>query len=188
MPIRRPESNEGPSPPVGRADRSASDFIGGLYAAHGRALLAYIQGLGAGHHDAEEVVQETMVRAWRNADVLDPATGSIRGWLCTVARHILIDRMRVRIAIPMGASPAGAESVTGDHQEAVVERIIVLNALARLSAEQREAVVEVYYRGRTFESIARSLGIPAGTIRSRAYYGLRRLRNILFESGDFGED
>jgi RNA polymerase sigma-70 factor, ECF subfamily len=180
-------SGEGP-PPLRRPDRSADDFIRDLYAAHGRALLAYVERLGAGHHDAEEVVQETMLRAWRNAEVLDSATGSIRAWLYTVARHILIDRMRVRVATPMGASPADAELADGDHQERVVERISVLNALARLSPEQREAVVEVYYRGSTVEGIARSLGIPAATIRSRLYYGLRRLRRIMSDSGHFGED
>jgi RNA polymerase sigma-70 factor (ECF subfamily) len=184
---RRLASGEGP-PQLRRPDRSADDFIRDLYAAHGRALLTYVERLGAGHHDAEEVVQETMVRAWRNAELLDPATGSIRAWLFTVARHILIDRMRVRVATPMGAPPPDAESAEGDHQEMVVERISLLNALARLSAEQREAVVEVYYRGRTVEGIARSLGIPSATIRSRLYYGLRRLRRIMFDSGHFGED
>ena len=166
---------------------SADDFLCDLYAAHGPALLAYVQGLGAGYHDAEEVVQETMVRAWRNARLLDPATGSIRGWLYTVARHILVDRLRVRTATPVGVEPSGAEPTVRDHQEAVVERINVLNALACLSPEHRMAIVEVYYRGRTIDSVAASLGVPAGTVKSRLFYGLRRLRAV-FESGRFGED
>jgi RNA polymerase sigma-70 factor (ECF subfamily) len=127
-----------------------------------------------------------MVRAWRNAGLLDPTTGSIRGWLFTVARHILVDRLRVRTAIPVGMEPFGADSAVSDHQEAVVERIDVLNALAGLSAEHRMAVVEVYYRGRSVESVARSLGVPSGTIRSRLFYGLRHLRTM-FESGHFGD-
>ncbi|HKB30793.1 MAG TPA: sigma-70 family RNA polymerase sigma factor [Streptosporangiaceae bacterium] len=165
----------------------ADGFIRDLYAEHGPALHAYVQQLGAGYHDAEEVVQETMVRAWRNARLLDPATGSIRGWLYTVARHILIDRLRIRTATPIGVEPRDAESAVSDHQEMVVERINVLNALSGLSAEHRMAVVEVYYRGRTVESVAKSLGVPSGTIRSRLFYGLRHLRTI-FESGHFGED
>jgi RNA polymerase sigma-70 factor, ECF subfamily len=169
-------------------DRSwPDDFIRDLYAAQGAALQAYVQRLGAGYHDAEEVVQETMVRAWRNARQLDPATGSIRGWLYTVARRILIDRLRIRTPTPIGVEPLDAESAVSDHQEMVVERINVLNALAGLSAEHRMAVVEVYYGGRTVESVAKSLGVPSGTIRSRLFYALRHLRTM-FESGHFGED
>src|SRR5260370_1031060 len=93
----------------------ADGFIRDLYAEHGPALHAYVQQLGAGYHDAEEVVQETMVRAWRNARLLDPATGSIRGWLYTVARHILIDRLRIRTATPIGVEPRDAESAVSDH-------------------------------------------------------------------------
>lgn len=152
-----------------------------LYARHGAALVAYVRRLGANHQDAEDVVQETMVRAWRNAATLDTSGTSIRGWLHTVARRVLIDRVRVRSATPAGMEPPGAESSVDDHQSVVVERITVLDALARLSPEHRTAVVEVYYRGRTVDSVAASLGVPAGTIKSRLHYGLRNLRAI-FES------
>jgi len=183
---QRPLSDAGSLPAIPPADRSAEDLMRDLYAAHGPALLAYVQHLGAGYHDAEEVVQETMVRAWRNAQSLDPAVGSIRGWLYTVAHHILIDRLRIRSARPIGAEPPHSEPAS-DHQEAVIERINFLNALAALSAEHRVAVVEVYYRGRTVESVARSLGVPPGTIKSRLFYGVRHLRTI-FESGQLAED
>jgi RNA polymerase sigma-70 factor (ECF subfamily) len=184
---KRVVSDADPLPRIPQDRSWADDFIRDLYVAHGAALQAYVQRLGAGYHDAEEVVQETMVRAWRNARLLDPATGSIRGWLYTVARHILIDRLRIRTATPVGVQPVDAESAISDHQEMVVERINVLNALAGLSAEHRMAVVEVYYCGRTVDSVAKSLGVPSGTIRSRLFYGLRHLRTI-FESGPFGED
>ncbi len=184
---KRRGSDAGRLPRLPQDGSWADDFVRDLYAAHGAALQAYVQHLGAGYHDAEEVVQETMVRAWRNARLLDPAAGSIRGWLNTVARHILIDRLRVRTPTPIGVEPPDAESAVSDHQETVVERINVLNALAGLSAEHRMAVVEVYYRGRSVESVAESLGVPSGTVRSRLFYGLRHLR-AMFESGQFGDD
>jgi RNA polymerase sigma-70 factor (ECF subfamily) len=77
--------------------------------------------------------------------------------------------------------PPGAESALDDHQAGIVERITVLDALAQLSPDHRTAVVEVYYRGRTVDDVAVSLGVPAGTIKSRLHYGLRNLRAI-FES------
>jgi len=183
-PARR--TDDSPSGAGMRTADPEETFIRELYAAHGGVLLAYVRSLGASHHDAEDVVQETMVRAWRNAHILDPATGTIRGWLFTVARHILIDRLRVRSAAPTDLEQSGAEPMVNDHQALIVERINVLNALALLSADHRTAVVEVYYRGRTVNSVAKSLGVPSGTIRSRLHYGLRKLRNIL-ESDRFSE-
>jgi RNA polymerase sigma-70 factor, ECF subfamily len=179
--------SKGPASETPGGGSSADEIVRELYAAHGRELLSYVQRLGASHHDAEEVVQETMLRAWQNARLLDPQTGSIRGWLYTVARHILVDQHRVRTPMPTGMRPPEAESAVSDHQEVVVERISVLNALADLSAEHRVVVVEVYYRGRAVESVARSLGIPSGTVRSRLFYALRHLRRIL-KSRRFDED
>src|SRR5260370_17714738 len=126
----------------------ADGFIRDLYAEHGPALHAYVQQLGAGYHDAEEVVQETMVRAWRNARLLDPATGSIRGWLYTVARHILIDRLRIRTATPIGVEPRDAESAGNVPQEVVVGGINVLNTLSGPTAAHPFAVFHIYYRRR----------------------------------------
>jgi RNA polymerase sigma-70 factor (ECF subfamily) len=105
----------------------------------------------------------------------------------TVARHILAGRLRVRTATPAGTEPSGAEPAVRDHQEEVVERISVLDALACLSPEHRMAIVEVHYSGRTVGSVAESLGVPAGTVRSRLFSGLRQLRAV-FGSGRFGED
>jgi RNA polymerase sigma-70 factor (ECF subfamily) len=159
--------------------QSADGVVRDLYARHGGAVLAYLRRLGAAHHDAEDVVQETMVRAWRHAATLDTASDAVRGWLFTVARHVLIDRLRVRSAAPAGMEPPGAETAQSDHQSLIVERVVMLDALARLSPEHRTAVVEVYYRGRTVDSVAAALGVPAGTVKSRLHYGLRKLREML---------
>ena len=168
---------------------SAADeqFIVDLYTRHGGAVRSYLRRLGSNQQDAEDIVQETMVRAWRNSAVLDPTTGAIRGWLFTVARRIMIDRVRVRSDIPVGMDPAGPQPQVADHQSAVVTRIDVGNALARLSPEHRSAVIEVYYRGRTIDAAARSLGVPLGTVKSRLHYGLRSLR-AMYEAGQLSDD
>jgi RNA polymerase sigma-70 factor (ECF subfamily) len=162
-------------------------FIADLYAQHGSALLSYVRHLGAGHHDAEDVVQETMLRAWGHIHALDPQSGTIRGWLFTVARHILIDRVRLKSAIPAGFDPGGAQPPVADHQAALAERIDAVSALARLTPEHRSAVVAVYFRDHTVDSAARSLGVPAGTVKSRLHYGLRQLR-VIYEAECGAED
>ncbi len=160
-----------------------ASLIHDLYTRHGASLLTYVRGLGLNHQDAEDIVQETMERAWRHREVLDPAAGSVRGWLYTVARNIVIDRLRRRSALPVGIEPVHPEAVADDPQASVVDRVVVLEALARLTPEHRTALVEVYYRGRTVDSIAASIGVPAGTVKSRLHYGLRHLRKILHAEG-----
>jgi RNA polymerase sigma-70 factor (ECF subfamily) len=68
--------------------------------------------------------------------------------------------------------------VQQDHAEAVVDTMVLMEALDRLSAQHREVLLEVYYRGRTVAQTAQALGIPEGTVRSRAYYALRTLREV----------
>lgn len=158
-------------------------LIEDLYTRHGAALVAYVHGLGINLQRAEDIVQETMVRAWRHGETLDPTTGAIRGWLHTVARHIVIDRLRTGSAMPAGIEPSVLEAPVDDHQASIIDRVTVLDALARLSPEHRVAVVEIYYGGRTVDSVAASIGATAGTIKSRLHYGLRHLRRILDTEG-----
>src|SRR5882724_2910718 len=75
-------------------------LVRSLYEEHGRSLLAYATRLTGDHAAAEDVVQETLVRAWRHADDLENGKGSVRGWLLTVARNIVVDRARARASRP----------------------------------------------------------------------------------------
>ncbi|MBR7829694.1 sigma-70 family RNA polymerase sigma factor [Actinospica sp. MGRD01-02] len=173
-------------------DPADEAFLAKLYAMHGGELLAYIRRVSGSHHDAEDIVQETMLRAWGHIATLDEASGTIRGWLFTVARRILIDRLRLKSAIPAGVYPAGIDSgaqhlTVADHQVASAERIDVVSALSRLTPEHRSALFAVYYHGQTVAGAARSLGVPPGTVKSRLHYGLRSLRAV-FESERDDED
>lgn len=85
-----------------RHSRGTSDeaLVRALYEEHGRALLAYATRLTGDRAAAEDVVQETLIRAWRHPDALLNGKGSVRGWLLTVARNIITDRHRARAARP----------------------------------------------------------------------------------------
>ncbi|AXI77401.1 sigma-70 family RNA polymerase sigma factor [Peterkaempfera bronchialis] len=164
-----------------RTRQSASDeaLIRSLYEEHGRALLAYAVRLTSDHAAAEDVVQETLIRAWRHPEVLVNGKGSIRGWLLTVARNIITDRYRAKAARPteVHESPANPP-VERDHAEAVVDSMFVLEALDRLSPDHRDVLREIYLRGRTVTETATTLGLPVGTVKSRSHYALKALREI----------
>jgi RNA polymerase sigma-70 factor (ECF subfamily) len=152
-----------------------------LFAEHGRALLAYVTRLTEDRGLAEDVVQETILRAWRNPDVMVNGKGSVRGWLLTVARNIVIDQIRARASRPteVPETPMAPPTVR-DHADHVVDSLIVMDALEKLPAEHRDVLEQIYLKGKTIKETADTLGVPVGTVKSRTFYALRTLR------ADFG--
>lgn len=166
-----------------RPERTATAdeaLIRALYADHGRALLAYATRLTGDRAAAEDVVQETLVRAWRKLDVVTNGRGSVRGWLFTVARNIIIDQARARAVRPAEVA-VSSDPPTGepDPADQVVDSIVVLDAMDGLSPEHRSVIEEIYFRGRAVAETAAVLNIPPGTVKSRSYYALRALREKL---------
>ena len=160
---------------------AAETLIRSLYEQHGRSLLAYATRLTGDRAAAEDVVQETLLRAWKHADDLVEGKGSVRGWLLTVARNIVTDRARARAVRPAEVTAVVDRSHGGDHAEAVVNTMVVLDALDQVSPEHREVLVELYYRGRSVAEAATTLGVPPGTVKSRSFYALRALRAVMGE-------
>ena len=171
-----------------RAEDGGSEaLITALYYEHGRSLLAYATRLTNDRSEAEDVVQETLLRAWKHPEVLVNGQGSVRGWLLTVARNIVVDRARARSSRPTEVREQPAKpTVAPDRPEDVVDNIAVLGAIDQLSPEHRSALVELYWRGSTVAEAAQRLSVPPGTVKSRAYYGLQSLRGIM-ASGAPGE-
>ncbi|SFC21664.1 sigma-70 family RNA polymerase sigma factor [Streptomyces aidingensis] len=165
-----------------RTRESTSDeaLIRSLYEEHGRALLAYATRLTGDRAAAEDIVQETLIRAWRHPEVLVNGKGSVRGWLLTVTRNIVTDRYRARAARPaeVAETTAAAAPAQADHAEAVVDTMVVMDALDQLSSEHRNVLMEIYYQGRSVTEAAQILGIPAGTVKSRSHYALKALREL----------
>jgi RNA polymerase sigma-70 factor, ECF subfamily len=156
-----------------------------LYDAHASVLLAYALRLTGGDRArAEDVVQETLVRAWKNLDRLDDAVAPVRPWLFTVAQRVAIDAHRARKARPVEVGDGMLAVVPGlDDLDATLDRVVVTEALDSLSRDHRAVIVETYYRGRSVAEAAQVLGIPPGTVKSRCYYALRALKLALAERG-----
>jgi RNA polymerase sigma-70 factor, ECF subfamily len=131
---------------------------------------------------AEEVVQDTFVRAWRSRQRFDASLGTLRTWLFAIERNIVIDHARAR-AIRRTEPLKNDVSVGVDGVEQAMVGWQVEEAVRRLRAEHRHVLVETYYRGRSSRDVAADLGIPEGTVRSRLFYALRSLRLALEEMG-----
>ncbi|MFG2846412.1 sigma-70 family RNA polymerase sigma factor [Kitasatospora sp. NPDC048296] len=167
---------------TGAADE---ELMRALYREHAGPLYGFVLHLVAGDRQhAEEVVQETLVRAWRNIHRLDPQAGSLRPWLVTVARRIVIDDHRSARARPREVDAAALEQLPAEDEiDRALRMMTVADALGDLSPAHREIIVETYLKGRTAREAAAELGIPAGTVRSRVFYALRSLRLALEERG-----
>ncbi|GAB7046235.1 sigma-70 family RNA polymerase sigma factor [Catenuloplanes indicus] len=153
---------------------------------HRPVLLAYVKRLVKGDlYWAEDVVQETMLRAWRNPDARMRDGRWSRGWLCTVARRIVIDQVRAARSRPpealddsvpdMAAAEVDVDGRLDDRE--------IRSAVAALPERLRTVLVEIYYRERTVAEAAEVLDVPAGTVKSRTFYALRALRGALDERG-----
>ncbi len=163
---------------------SDETFVRALYAEHAGALLGYVTHLTADRQRAEDIVQETLLRAWRHAEELVGEPRSLRAWLFTVARNLARDEHRARQV--RGAqldSEALADLPAAEQLDRALEAWQVAEALSSLSVEHRAVLVETYYRGRSVAEAAAVLGVPRGTVKSRSYYALRALRLLLEERG-----
>lgn len=157
-----------------------------LYAEHAPSLLGFVQRLVHGDRSmAEDIVQETLLRAWRHSEEL--SADSVRPWLFTTARHLVVDGHRARAARPAEAPDVAMQTaVAADGIETALTAAIVTDALRALTPAHRAILIDYFYRGRTAAEIAAERGLPAGTARSRVYYALRAMRLALQERGVTG--
>ncbi|CCH30910.1 hypothetical protein BN6_36150 [Saccharothrix espanaensis DSM 44229] len=162
-------------------DLGAEDGIRAAYAAHGPELYRFALRQLGDDGVAQEVVQEVFLRAWRSADRFDRELASLRVWLFAIARNVVVDHVRRSRRAP---SPRPAEVVVdAGFADAALDRWLVEEALRRIGADHRVALVETYLRGRPYPEVAAELGVPQSTLRSRVYYGIKALRLALEEMG-----
>jgi RNA polymerase sigma-70 factor (ECF subfamily) len=162
-----------------------AELLRAMFAEHGDALYAHALRLASGDRQrAEDLVQETLLRAWRHPEALDPDRGSVRAWLFTTARNLAIDSWRRRsVRVGEVITDSLPEAPSDDETDRTVEAWLIAEALARLSTVHREVLVECFYQGRSVAEAAVRLGVPAGTVKSRTHYALRSLRLVLAEMG-----
>jgi RNA polymerase sigma factor (sigma-70 family) len=172
---------------AGLTSAGSDDVMAVWYQQYQGPLLSFVLRLTAGdRQQAEDVVQETMVRAWREARRLDDQTErSLMPWLATVARRIVIDEDRRKRARPteVGGDMVEKPPVADDETDSLLQKMLVIEALQALSAAHREVLNETILRDRTVNEAAEVLRIPVGTVKSRVYYALKALRVVLEERG-----
>ena len=151
-----------------------------LYARHALALHRYVERFCPDRSSADDIVQETFIRAWRHLPQLSSGDLPVRPWLFRVARNLLIDADRAARSRPVTVRAQPAEEGRDDTElNRVLDQQLVTDALHQLSPAHRTVLVETFYRGRTLAKVARQLGIPDGTARSRLHYALQALRRQL---------
>ncbi|MEU4641850.1 sigma-70 family RNA polymerase sigma factor [Micromonospora sp. NPDC023814] len=160
-------------------DLSAEERMQALYDTHAKPVYSFLLRLTFGERQAaEDLLQETMVRAWRKIEALNADIATLRPWLLTVARRVAIDAGRAKRARPaevglvdMTVLPSGDDAI-----ERMLAVQTIKRAMARLTQDHRNVIIEVYFRERSAAEAAAVLGIPEGTVKSRTYHALRSLR------------
>lgn len=131
---------------------------------------------------AEDAVQETFLRAWRKAAHFDDARGSVGNWLHAILHNLLIDIARADAARPR-TQPIVADVAVNDGLDELLSTLTLDRALRLLSVQHRQVIVESYVAQHPHDQIARRLGVPIGTVRSRLHYARAALGHALRDVG-----
>jgi RNA polymerase sigma-70 factor (ECF subfamily) len=172
--------------PVRRPDRARADRLAGLYALHGPPIRSFLTRLtGGAPEQAEDLLQETMMRAWRHLESVPRDDEEARRWLYTVARRITVDAVRMRKNRPVEVFLYDLEKTPhyDDAADGAIASTALHHAFTLLTDPHREVLHELHVKGRSIQETARRLDVPMGTVRSRAYYAIRALRAGLSSGG-----
>ncbi|MGQ0842899.1 MAG: RNA polymerase sigma factor [Sporichthyaceae bacterium] len=153
-----------------------------LYRRHG-ALVHTVALRSLGNvADAEDVVQQTFVSAWRGRAGFDPGRGSPAAWLLGIARHRIADLLAVRMNGAAPVEPRTAESLLDGaplDPGSAVDRVLLADELDRLGDPPRQILTLAFVHDLTHRQIAEALGLPLGTVKTHIRRGLERLRDRL---------
>ena len=162
------------------AATGVDDALKTLYADHGRALLAYAERFTNDRGRAEDVVQETFLRAWRRLPGLLEDDRSVRAWLFLVTRRLLVDSARAESTRPALADEEPTiEGIVDGGFDRLLDHTILVEAMQRLSEPHQQILVETFFAGHPVHVAAARLGVPPGTARSRLHYAISQLRRQL---------
>jgi len=160
------------------------DLLLALNRAHGQALFSYVSRLTGDKALAQDIVQESLLKAWKHSSILEQDNDSTRAWLFTVARNLVIDDRRSARFRRESATDFLPDFPSEDETNAILDAWVISDVLSLLSAPHRRAVVGVYYLGNSVAEIAMQEDVPVGTIKSRLHYALAAIKLSLQERGD----
>ena len=154
------------------------EAVEAIYREHGPMLRRVVWRATSDADRVDDIVQEVILRVWRQ----DPDADNLRAYLITTARHLIVDQHRAA-----GRRPQQTELVDLAADEAALDQaldqVLVEEALGRLQPNHRDIVKCLYYERLSIAETSGRLGVPEGTVKSRAYYAVRNLRVILDEMG-----
>lgn len=164
-------------------DRESFARLHGYFAPR---LTAWLSRTGLPPVQIEDIVQETLIAIWRKAGLYDPKFGGVSTWVFVIARNQRVDFLRrkqnrttqpLEDWDPIDDSPSGEDRLLAAERESKVRK-----ALAQLTREQASVLEQAYFADKPHSAIARELGIPLGTVKSRMRLALAKLRSLLEES------
>lgn len=170
---------------IGRVASGDKQALEALYDRYERLVFSFAHRVLRDPHLAEEVMQDVFLRIWQRAARFEGGRGRFSSWLLNITHNLAVDRVRqarargVVLPDPQGAPAQGAPAA--DIAEHALLAYQVQEALAGLTPDQREAMELAYFQGFTHTEIARRTRSPVGTVKSRLYHGLLKLRTILTE-------
>lgn len=164
-----------------------ADAVGLLYQRYGRPAYSLARRICGDGGIAEDAVQEAFLALWRDPGRFDPSRGGFGSWLLTLVHHKAVDAVRKESSIRRRTVSVGdgegwnVPPGPGADQPALSSVVAreVREALARLPADQRQALALAYYGGYTQREVAAITGVPIGTVKSRMFTGVQRLRRLL---------
>jgi len=163
---------------VGERDHEAFEMLYGRYVRPVFSLA--LRRLGDRGH-AEDAVQEAFAAIWRSASTYRPERGAAGGWLYTVARNAIVDRLRRNGPAVEAELPELVSAERGPDQQAEDSHVAwrVHRALEELQPREREVIELAYWSGMSQSEVAEYLGVPLGTVKTRTRSGLARLASVL---------
>jgi RNA polymerase sigma-70 factor (ECF subfamily) len=164
-----------------------------VYRRHGGAVFGLARRVLSNESEAQDVTQDVFLRLWNHPDRFDAARGSLRSFLLTQSHGKAVDAIRSLNArrsreVRDGQLTAGAAYDINNEAWDLALSDQVTRALDALPEHERKVIELAYFEGKTYVEVARALGQPEGTVKSRIRQGMRRMRSALVEAGIEGAD
>jgi RNA polymerase sigma-70 factor (ECF subfamily) len=168
---------------VGRGSGQREAALQELHDRHASELWRFAMRRTRDRQLSEDIVQEVLLRAWKDPSLGQRDQAAARAWLFTASRNLIIDRWRSGASRYEQRMDDPPEEWADDVSSGVLDRWLIAEALACLPTEQRSVINAAYYEDRSIADISARLRSPVGTVKSRLHYGLRTLRLALQEKG-----